>query len=94
MWKRLKHLYTKHLKSRKKKCQILFIVIEIQIKTIVRYHYKFEKRKVNITKDWQHQMLYMLQSKQNFHTLLFKVRKSATTLKNSWVVSLKIKTYL
>ena len=45
MWKRLKHLYTKHLKSRKKKCQILFIVIEIQIKTIVRYHYKFEKKK-------------------------------------------------
>lgn len=44
MWKRLKHIkYTKHLKSGRKKCRILFIVIEIQIKTIVRYHYKFGK---------------------------------------------------
>lgn len=75
-------------------CQILFIVIEIQIKTIVRYHYKFEKKKGPYNKRLATPMLYTLQSKQNFHTLALKVRKTATTPENSWAVSLKINTYL
>ena len=73
-----------------KNCSTPYVIRELQMKTIVKYHYT----PIRMAKIQNADMLVRMQSKRNYHSLLVKMQNSTDTSEVSWQFLTKLNVLL